>query len=441
MKKWALAFIEKLKYAIERQVPVGELTDENYIIFFRQVFILVSSVLGFILCTLSLYTQKDAGALNIIGLVITDIVLVVNFLLVRKQKEKLASNLLGLGILTGFVLGIFDDYHYMSKGFIWFLIIPFVMFAIMDIKDFLKFLALNLAIFGFLQLYFYPSADEILTLHNNIKSTKYWGFLNIEYATAFFTVLIMIVTYWYVNDFLRQRFKRYREKLSQTAKLTALGEMAGNIGHEINNPLAIIKVSTDSLKRNIAKEQINKERLLDSVDSIDTTIKRISKIINSLQMISRQEDSSREMISPCEIIESVIPISNISIHYEHIKFEKKLLCGTMVHGSSVQLSQIIINLLNNAIFVVKDLKDPMINIQCMQQDDKCIIQVVDNGKGISKEHVNKIFEPFFTTKPIGKGTGLGLSLCRSMAQSMNGDIEYKRENEQTIFELWLPLNS
>ncbi len=374
MNKWANALLNKFKNLIEKQVPAGELTDENYVVYFRQTFIAVSSVLGFFLVTLSLYTQKDAGILNILGLILTDIILVINFILVKKQREKTAGYLLAFGLLASFTLGIFDDYHFLSKGYIWFLITPFVMFAIMEIKDFLKFLIVNIIVFVILQLYFYPKAHEVLPLQNNINAIEYWNFNIIEYITAFFTVLIMITTFWYVNNFLKERFKRYREKFAQTAKLTALGEMAGNIGHEINNPLAIIKVSSDSLRRNIEKETIDKERLLDSIEVIDGTIIRISKIINSLKMISRQEDTDKEKLNPCDIIENVIPISNMSIHNDSVEFQKELTFKEEVLGSSVQLSQITLNLLNNALFAVKDLKQPVIKVKCFKRIDLCVIQ-------------------------------------------------------------------
>lgn len=438
MENWARPLLLKLKKIIDKQVPVGELTDENYIVYFRQLFILVSSVLGFILCTVSLYTQKDTGILNIYGLVVTDIILVINLFLIQKQKDRVASYVLGFGLLLSLVLGIFDDYHFLSKGFIWFLIIPFVMFVIMEIKDFIKILLSYIIVFVGLQVYFYPKAFDILPMQGGILARKYWLFLNIEYATAFVAVIIMLVTYWYVNNFLKLRFKRFREQIAQTSKLTALGEMAGNIGHEINNPLTIIKVSNTSLKRSFEKSEIPKERVLQSIELIDNTVERISKIINSLRLISRQQDCEAEILDPCRLIEDVIPISNMSILRDQIKFDKKLICGQKIKGSSVQFSQIILNLLNNAIYAVKELDAPSIEIKCFIKNSKCVIEIIDNGAGVPEKIIDKIFEPFYTSKPVGEGTGLGLSLCRSMAQTMNGNILYKRVNNETIFQLDFP---
>jgi two-component system, NtrC family, sensor kinase len=106
-----------------------------------------------------------------------------------------------------------------------------------------------------------------------------------------------------------------------------------------------------------------------------------------------------------------------------------------------QLQQVFLNLLNNAIYAVRNQKNGEIHITAKMDEEFISVAFTDNGCGISNEHLEKIFVPFFTTKSVGKGTGLGLSTCYGIVERLGGKIMVSSELDAgTVFTIWLPVN-
>ena len=106
----------------------------------------------------------------------------------------------------------------------------------------------------------------------------------------------------------------------------------------------------------------------------------------------------------------------------------------------IEFEQVIVNLINNAIDALP--QGGLITIEAFQKDDRLILNVLDNGIGISPENIERVFEPFFTTKPVGKGTGLGLSVCFGIIHSWGGRIKAESlEGTGTKMQIILPLQS
>lgn len=228
-----------------------------------------------------------------------------------------------------------------------------------------------------------------------------------------------------------------------SAKMAALGEMAGGIAHEINNPLTIIHTNAKIMERMIEKGIDDQDIFLKSSNSIIKTIGRIGNIINGLKNVSR--DVSTEKRAPV-VFRNVLQ-DTISLCEEKFKYhEVKILCdldkpifGTVINCFQVQLSQVFLNLFNNSFDAIVNLPEKWIQIEATKDNHWLIIDFIDSGKGIPDEIVNKIFQPFFTTKDIGKGTGLGLSLIYGIIKNHDGDIEYREHSGNTSFRIRLPL--
>jgi signal transduction histidine kinase len=109
-----------------------------------------------------------------------------------------------------------------------------------------------------------------------------------------------------------------------------------------------------------------------------------------------------------------------------------------VFGNSIQISQVILNLLNNAFDAIQDATDKWIKIQTYIEHGQVQIRVTDCGHGISNEVAKKIMQPFFTTKPIGKGTGLGLSISKGIVEAHQGKLTIDTESKNTCFVITLP---
>gem|GEM_PF-6029315 len=230
-----------------------------------------------------------------------------------------------------------------------------------------------------------------------------------------------------------------QQTLIQSAKMASLGEMAGGIAHEINNPLMIINGYTENLYALIESNQLTPEKAANFQDRIYCATDRICNIIKGLRTLSREtsQDELQETTLSQLIKDSLsLSESRFSSHDIALKVvlpvkEMKLQCN------SGQICQILINLLNNAFDATELKENAWVEIRAEEFREKVMIRVIDSGPGISPELANRIFDPFFTTKEIGKGTGLGLSISRSIVERHHGRIFIDHSMLNTCFVIEL----
>ncbi|MGZ3806709.1 MAG: PAS domain-containing sensor histidine kinase, partial [Bacteriovorax sp.] len=231
-----------------------------------------------------------------------------------------------------------------------------------------------------------------------------------------------------------------REKLMAQAKLSSLGEMAGGIAHEINNPLAIIIGKTTQLKRKLKNQ--SEDIVSNDLSVIENTSKRISSIIKGLSAFSRNaENDKMEKVLVPTLIQDTLELSRerFRFHSIHIKFDPDSCEKIYVLGRASQLLQVLINLLNNAYDAVENLSEKWVEINVSSHKGICTISVTDSGNGIPPAILEKMATPFFTTKPIGKGTGLGLSISKSIVEEHRGKLYYDGSSSHTRFVIELPI--
>lgn len=227
---------------------------------------------------------------------------------------------------------------------------------------------------------------------------------------------------------------------SRNSKFAALGQMSSGIAHEINNPLTIIKGLAYITPKLVETDQ--KQKLIDNSRKIEDTVDRIAKIIKSLRAYARdeaQEPMKKESV--LSIINSTLDLC--SEKYKNMGIEIQIDMPTtdlIVNARAFQITQILINLLNNASEeVIKYAGDKWIRIQATSNNSSQIIISVENsGPKISASIAEKLFIPFFTTKEPGKGTGLGLSISHGIAKTHNGDLQVDMAAKNTKFILILP---
>ncbi len=226
----------------------------------------------------------------------------------------------------------------------------------------------------------------------------------------------------------------------QTAKMATLGEMAGGVAHEINNPLAIIMGKAEQIKNEIRKPNVDLDQLEQNTDKIVHTTKRISRIVQGLLSFSRTgEKEALEITSVQSLInESFLMIKEkfdrATIDFRIAPFEDfKIECQNM------PVAQALINLLSNAFDAIETLDDRWVEIAVQDLDEDFAILVTDSGKGIHDPEVKeKLMRPFFTTKNVGKGVGLGLSICKGVVEEHNGEFYLNEESKNTQFVMILP---
>lgn len=220
------------------------------------------------------------------------------------------------------------------------------------------------------------------------------------------------------------------------SRLVSVGEVASGIAHEINNPLTVINGQILKLKRQLKDcEGFNKMEVETSLSKISLMNDRIVKIIKGLKLISRdgQGDPMVDFSLPI-MLEYIVLLTEMKIKASNIQFAIEIDPGIdMVYGREVQISQVIVNLVNNSVDAISQRPDKWIKLVITDHNDAVEFRVTDSGKGISTELREKIMQPFFTTKEVGKGTGLGLSISKGIIKDHGGDFYYNENSPNTQF--------
>lgn len=224
----------------------------------------------------------------------------------------------------------------------------------------------------------------------------------------------------------------------QSEKLSSLGFLIAGLAHEINNPLTSIIGCAEYL----VEELKLKGKTGDALDIILNEARRSGQIVKNLLDFSRQSVHEKVTINMNDIIKSVLEIRKYGLKDKSIKVELSLDEQLpYVTGDIIQLQQVILNLINNAVDAISDFDvGGKITIRTFEKHGSVIVQVIDDGPGIPDDVYVKIFDPFFTTKKTGKGTGMGLSISYGIIKEHKGRIETETEiGKGTVFTIILPV--
>jgi PAS domain S-box-containing protein len=243
-----------------------------------------------------------------------------------------------------------------------------------------------------------------------------------------------------------EQLKDIQSKLLQAEKMSAIGQLAGGVAHEINNPLTGV-LNNVQLVKMIAQDEkeFSMNEFKEYLDVIEESALRCKKITESLLNFSHSSLGSKQPLSLNELVEKVTILIEHEMNLQNIVIRKEFNPQLQkVMGDSQLLQQVIFNIISNAKYAIDKKFGKAggliyINTQCHEGDNRVCLCISDNGSGISKDKIEKIFEPFFTTKPVGEGTGLGLSVAYSIIKEHNGLISVEsKENEGTTFKICLP---
>lgn len=228
-------------------------------------------------------------------------------------------------------------------------------------------------------------------------------------------------------------------KTFHASRLSSLGEMAGSVAHEINNPLTIIKGLVKSIKvhdeKNISQESVTK------LDKINSASERIAKIVRGMKIISSKNDQiEHEIIKISKVLEISVDLYEEKLKNENINFKIENVTDPEIICNPLQISQILINLVSNAIDALQELEGEKYLAVKVTEDflnHNVDIRVINSGPLLEEEILTKIFQPFFSTKMLGKGTGLGLSISQTLALNNHALLLYENYDNQVCFKLQL----
>ncbi|MAD41409.1 MAG: hypothetical protein CL623_03355 [Arcobacter sp.] len=224
-----------------------------------------------------------------------------------------------------------------------------------------------------------------------------------------------------MNDRLEKEVHKNKEL--QDLRLKAMGELLTNIAHQWRQPLAVISTAATGTKFSKEMGELTDEDFNRAMDSINNSTQHLSKTINDFSTLLKKDSIQKEFLisSP---INKALDILNTLLKTQNIQIIKNIENISII-SSKNELVKVLLSLLNNSKDALTNLEDEkkLIFIKAYKKDEKTIIEVKDNAKGIKEEILNKMFEPYFTTKHQAQGTGLGLYISQNiLTNNLHGSI-------------------
>lgn len=285
--------------------------------------------------------------------------------------------------------------------------------------------------------YFHEEQEHISALMKNPSSFSVAFFVSLALVIAF--AYLMALLFVHLSEELQREVSKQRDLLVESAKFQSLGQMASNLAHDINNPLFTIQGKLHQMRNLLSRDQLDLERCDKIVESIEGTLLKLSQIVKGISTFAR-EGRGDQMVSigVADLIEGNLALAIDRIKNSGIELEIQIDSNANLICYPSFISQVLLNLLNNAIDALENAPVKKIEVRAFVEKDWINITVSDTGSGVPKEMEKKIFEPFFTTKTFGKGTGLGLSISQGLVKVHEGELLYTRDDQKTTFIVRLP---
>jgi len=231
------------------------------------------------------------------------------------------------------------------------------------------------------------------------------------------------------------------QEAEHSDRLASIGRLAAGVGHEINNPLAIINEKAGLVEDllEITSDFEHKKTIADCLQGIGKSVTRCSTITHRLLGFAKRQEVKKQELQINDILEEVMVFLENSMLTNRIKIDSQLQADLPeVVSDQVQLQQVFFNILNNAIDAVG--KDGQISVMSHAVAGDVRVTIQDDGPGIDETVLPHIFEPFFTTKESDKGTGLGLSITYGLIKKLGGDITVRSHvGRGTAFTVTIPV--
>lgn len=234
-------------------------------------------------------------------------------------------------------------------------------------------------------------------------------------ATTYLTIKIQAA---------RKMAEATQAQLTRVARITTLGGLAASIAHEVNQPLAAIVTNAAACTRWMQNEPVNLDKVRDSIDSIVEDARRASAIIARVRALATRAEPKRELVEINVAIEGVLTMIRTQLTEQGIILHARLMDALpMISADRIQLQQVILNLVRNAVDAINEAPDPERTIEIESARDEhgdILVRVADGGIGLDMAQVDHLFDAFHSTK--SEGMGIGLSICRSIIEAHEGKI-------------------
>lgn len=312
-----------------------------------------------------------------------------------------------------------------------------------------------------LDLYFELESEENqierLTMDNQYKDLQIRQKKLTNYGYVTLSLLMLTIVFLVIrsyrnirgNNILLEKQKEdlqaAQQRLVQSEKMASIGTLTAGIAHEINNPLNfisgglnIIKGVQEGLDWEGREEEM--KRFVVAIEMASDGLARSVDIVQALMTFSHRGGSKKVKTDLRVTIDHTLMFLRSKIS-EDIQIIKQYRLEKLVPVFPEKMHQVIINIIDNAIFAVnlEPSRPKIIAISTMIKDGKAVLSFSNTGPQIAEEHLDQLFDPFFTTKDPGQGVGLGLSICYTLISEHKGEIEARNTNEGVLFTVSLPL--
>ncbi|GMU52020.1 MAG: hypothetical protein AMXMBFR33_11660 [Candidatus Xenobia bacterium] len=244
----------------------------------------------------------------------------------------------------------------------------------------------------------------------------------------------------YSNVRHHQDLKDAQSQLLQTSKLAAVGQLAAGVAHELNTPLAAIRLAAEGAQLKADRPDIVVKRL----EKLRAATDQAQKIVSNLLIYCQgREAPTFQDANLNQVVEDTLGLLRYQLNQDRVELAVETSELPSVQGNPSQLQQVVTNLLINARDAVSGpgARSRRVRVRTWRGPSEVFLSVEDDGPGVPAEVVPHLFEPFFTTKPVGKGTGLGLSVSHQIVAQHGGRLEYADAGAGARFVVRLPIAS
>jgi signal transduction histidine kinase len=276
------------------------------------------------------------------------------------------------------------------------------------------------------------------------KTIRYFSLRAKTYFDAKGEPVRILGVYWDITEQVQaeEKFRAYQKQIAETIRSNSLGEMASSLAHEINQPLTAISAYIKGCVRRLESKKEVTPEIIEILNEASAQAERAGEVVHRIKNYVRKGELFYETVDINIVIAHVIHLINQEIQNLTVKIiyspNESL---NMVRIDRIQIEQVILNLLRNAIEAMQEANthNPQITIEVNSEKDSYItVRMLDNGPGYSEQIANHLFEMYFTTKT--QGMGLGLAICRSMIEAHSGHLSASRlPTGGSCFEFDLPI--
>ncbi len=334
-----------------------------------------------------------------------------------------------MALIAGSITTLVSVFHSFVL-YIFFSVLPLVGAVLYHGGDIFKIFALLLSIFSLTIILAGYRQFQILRSSIALEEEKEISIKKVEALNESLTSRVKLEV---------EKNRQIDEQLFQQSRLAQMGEMLSMIAHQWRQPLTAISATSSWIELRARFNQLENDTVQKKAKDISNYAQHLSETIDDFRNFFKPNKEKKET-SYDEIVQSILSIIEASIINQNIELHQELNCHNSFTTFPNELRQVVLNLIKNAedVLLEKKVKNPFIKIETYQKGEKYILEISDNGGGISEDIIENIFDPYFSTKNEKNGTGLGLYMSKTIIEEhCAGKLSVENRENGALFRIIL----